>query len=209
MRAIEKSHEPRSLAQYRVKNREYDGPNFTPIKVEIRTYLLAEQGYLCAYCMKRISTDSMKIEHWACQHDHPELELSYKNMLGCCMGNEGKPKNLQTCDTRKGSDCIKFNPSEPNHHVNDLIKFHGDGKIYSTDSEFNIQLVKVLNLNSDRLVRNRTLLIDSIRKELNAKKGKRTKSEIKKLIAVYLEVDTDGKLKEYYGVAINYLSAKI
>ncbi|OSM99306.1 hypothetical protein AU509_05205 [Lonsdalea britannica] len=144
----------------------------------------------------------MKIEHWACQHDHPELELSYKNMLGCCMGNEGKPKNLQTCDTRKGSDCIKFNPSEPNHHVNDLIKFHGDGKIYSTDSEFNIQLVKVLNLNSDRLVRNRTLLIDSIRKELNAKKGKRTKSEIKKLIAVYLEVDTDGKLKEYYALPL-------
>lgn len=69
MRYIEKHAEPKSLAEYKKqKNAYYDGCN----KADIRRRLLEDQGYLCAYCMRRISDESsvdggvppMKIEHW-------------------------------------------------------------------------------------------------------------------------------------------------
>lgn len=47
--------------RYRLKNfADYD--NY-PEKDELRTCLLTEQGHICCYCMQRISSDKMKIEH--------------------------------------------------------------------------------------------------------------------------------------------------
>ena len=63
--------------------------------------LLKEQGYLCAYCMKKITEKTIHIEHWIPQR-HPQegyLEYSqedcdrfaidYQNMLGVCPGGKG------------------------------------------------------------------------------------------------------------------------
>lgn len=61
MRYITKGREPSSLTQYKKQSGAYfDGTN----KEDIRQALLEEQGYLCAYCMCRISAENMKIEHW-------------------------------------------------------------------------------------------------------------------------------------------------
>ncbi len=102
MKHITKANETISLVEHRVKEfASYDNmPADT--KDKLREALLAEQGHVCCYCMKRIYADDMKIEHWRSQKIYPELSLSYKNMLGACNGNEGKPKHLQCCDTYKG-----------------------------------------------------------------------------------------------------------
>jgi hypothetical protein len=65
MRAIAKRAEPAELVRYRaVPGAVYDGGDFTLVKDAIRRALLAEQGHLCAYCMQRISAETMKVEHW-------------------------------------------------------------------------------------------------------------------------------------------------
>ena len=97
MRYIEKHAEPKSLAEYKKQvNAYYDGCN----KSDIRKRLLEDQGYLCAYCMRRIYDESsvdggvppMKIEHWFPESQCSEFQkLDFRNMLGVCMGNAGQP----------------------------------------------------------------------------------------------------------------------
>lgn len=61
---IQKKEEPPSLTQYKKQPfAYYDGYKN---KEELRQALLRDQGYLCAYCMRRIENnrESMKIEHW-------------------------------------------------------------------------------------------------------------------------------------------------
>jgi len=206
MREINKVREPRLLAQYRSGGGIYDGPNFTPVKKDIKKSLLKEQGHLCAYCMARITAETMKVEHWACQQDNPELQLDYSNLLGCCKGSMGSKPIDQTCDTRKSNLALKFNPSRKQDHMETLIKFRGDGVIYSTDAEFSEQINSVLNLNKDRLVKNRFYLLESVRLKLSSKPGRRTAAEISRLLNEYIKYNARGQLKEYCGLVKYYLS---
>lgn len=99
---IRKGSEPASLTAYKKQSYVYfDGC----CKEDIRQNLLKEQGYLCAYCMRRIHAGNMKIEHWYPEDKLSEIEkLDYKNMLGCCEGHiEGQKGKDDTCDTHKGN----------------------------------------------------------------------------------------------------------
>jgi uncharacterized protein (TIGR02646 family) len=119
MLEIEKQKEPTVLTTYRTQpDAQYDGPEFTPVKAQIRLSLLAEQGYLCAYCMQRINEKNMKVKHWACQTAHPDKQLSYRNLLACCKGNEGSSPRDQTCDTKKGDSPLTYSPANSSHKAN-------------------------------------------------------------------------------------------
>jgi uncharacterized protein (TIGR02646 family) len=90
MKWIEKNlkNEPKSLRLHRQKSvSNYD--NYAE-KDDLRRALLEEQGYLCCYCMSRIQTptqDKMKIEHFQSQHEFPELQLNFNNLLASCKGS--------------------------------------------------------------------------------------------------------------------------
>ena len=160
---ITKSAEPKTLIEYRTQpDAQYDGPQFTPVKSEIREGLLQEQGHLCAYCMQRIKASKMKVEHWKSQSACPSRQLDYTNMLGCCMGNEGNPHKQQTCDTHKGDLPLKYNPAQLSYAVQSKMRYKGDGRVDSTDTEFTQQIESVLNLNQTRLVSNRVAVLDEI-----------------------------------------------
>ena len=110
MKKIIKQSEPRSLVKHRSQaNANYD--NY-PDKDVLRKSLLKEQGYICCYCMSRIKSDEMKIEHWQPQTKYTSRQLDYRNLLGACMGNQGARPQNQHCDTRKGDSEITINPIE-------------------------------------------------------------------------------------------------
>ena len=96
MRMIVKGQEPRSLVHYRAQSnstyRDYSK------KDELRIALVREQKGLCCYCTSRIRPEEnkMKIEHWKCQSNYPELQLDYSNLLGSCCG---KTDLCEHCDT--------------------------------------------------------------------------------------------------------------
>lgn len=210
MKEIQKRPEPRLLTEYRLSGNGYDGPNFTPVvKNEIKLSLLQEQGHLCAYCMARITLETMKVEHWACQSNFPLQQLDYSNLLGCCMGGEGSKYVEQTCDSRKGNKALKYNPSNPQSRIDSLIKYDGQGVISSIDEEFSVELNTVLNLNKERLIENRRSILKSIRITLSSKKGKRTKTEIRQLLQNYMNLNAHDQLKEYCGLVHYYLSSKL
>ena len=144
---IKKGKEPRSLTEYRSQpNSTYEG--FRQ-KDDVRKQLLEEQGYLCAYCMRRISLNSMKIEHWKAQNAEDgtgaEHALEYRNMLGVCLGNLSYPYAAQTCDTHRGNTELFVDPRTPEHIKR--IEYDAHGRIYSKDERINRDLDQILNLN--------------------------------------------------------------
>lgn len=208
---IKKGAEPKSLTEYRVKK---NNPNYSyddyADKDDIRLALLDEQGYLCAYCMQRISTDTMKIEHWHSQSKYPDEQLDYKNMLACCKGGEGNISEHQYCDTAKGNKSLKYNPSNPQHHVLLKIKYKlKDGEICSENDDFNEQLNDVLNLNLAMLKNNRKTVIDEIIKQLDKQKGTVSPNFIQMLLSKYTQKSADGKLPLYCGIVRYYLEKKL
>ena len=145
MRAITKGSEPTSLATHR-QTPHGDYGNY-PDKDTLRNMLANEQRGLCCYCMGRIKSDSMKVEHWKCQSRFPGQQLDYRNLLGACRGGQGQPRSRQHCDTRKGDSDLRWNPANQSHVIELRIYYESDGGIRSDDVVFDAQLDDVLNLN--------------------------------------------------------------
>jgi uncharacterized protein (TIGR02646 family) len=160
MRTIHKIIEPTSLTQHR-NSAHADYANYAHKDV-LRAFLLKEQRGLCCYCLSRISADGqkMKIAHWHSQTKHPGEQLDYANLLAACKGNEGQPRKQQHCDTMQGDRDLSRNPANPTHHVEDLIRFEGDGRVTSTDQEFDAEINDILNLNLQKLVNQRKARLD-------------------------------------------------
>lgn len=199
-------------------------------KKKLKESLLKEQGYLCAYCMSRISEDTMKVEHWYPQKSDMEgkklsaeekenerlLSIDYKNMLAVCIGNEGHPKKEQHCDTRKGNKHLLYNPSNPQDHNRLKIYYLPSGEIASEDAAFYAQLGRkdeketgVLNLNCPKFINNRAAVITAILKALHKLPQQASKGKISAILKNWNTPDSSGRLKEYAGVAIYFLTKRL
>ncbi|EIJ41936.1 TIGR02646 family protein [Beggiatoa alba B18LD] len=207
---IVKHIEPNSLIQHRCQDNATYNDLSKEAKDELRHQLLIEQGYLCAYCMQRIEKENSKIEHWHCQSRYPKEQLDYKNMLAVCQGNEGQDEKQQHCDTKKGNTDITCHPADSaSQYLLETLKYLGDGRIQSTESELNKQIETILNLNISRLMDNRKNIVIAVKKVLNSKKGSRTQSEIQQYLNRWKSRDVGGKYQAYCGVAIDYLEKKL
>ncbi len=216
MKQIIKKAEPNSLVQHRTQTHASFDNIPLETKQELRQSLLSEQGYICCYCMKRIPEHTqpyMKVEHYKCQDNFGELQLTYTNLFGACTGNEGKPKKLQTCDTKKGNDVLTINLLANNPSCETLFKYNSDGEISSAsnDSEINRQLNEVLNLNMQSLKDARREIYLEVQERIRVKSKKDKASFVK-----FLEQEktrwlerTDNKHKPYCSVAVYYLTKKI
>lgn len=222
---IKKRNAPDSLIQYRkATNAYYDGCN----KADIRDKLLEEQGHLCAYCMRRIYKDTMKIEHWYPENRLTDREcLDYENMLGCCSGhNDGDSGRNDTCDTHKGNTIIGIDPRKSEHIArirynskngkilsdNDpvSVKHCGEtGITYEDETTLQKDIDKTLNLNEHThyLMQNRKAVLDEVKRFLSKKKkeGNWSKKDIKRMIQNYEQPDENGKKKPYAGIVVWYL----
>jgi uncharacterized protein (TIGR02646 family) len=211
MKAIAKGAEPASLTAHRLTP-HCDYGNYAA-KDDLRAYLLREQGALCCYCMSRIHAAGrgMKIEHWHSQENHPREQLTYQNLLGGCMGGEGKPIALQHCDTRKGDTDIRFNPANPAHRIETRISYGSDGSIHSSDTIFDTQLNAVLNLNLAVIKNNRKGVLDALliwwKGEKQRVKGQVPKALFERKLTHWSSETPD--LTPYCQVAVWWLRVKL
>lgn len=208
MKRIVKGKEPQSLLEHRLKpHTDYDNYNE---KDNLRRALLTEQGYICCYCMQRISDKKMKIEHWKSQDEYPDLQLDYNNLLGACKGGEGSPKHLQHCDTKKGNTEITINPLDTIKNCEDFIKYRGNGEICSGDEAINSELDEVLNLNQT-LVNNRREVLELVIQKLTKErpKGNWTAAMLTQKINEWSNKQENGKYKPYCQIVIYHLKKKL
>lgn len=222
MRYIKKGTAPDSLIQYaKNENAYFDGCN----KDDIREKLLEDQGFLCAYCMRRLhSTKDVKIEHMLPQsilRDNPKRALDYKIMAGVCYGNEQKgecgkkrSKKELTCDAHKGNTVLEVvNPFDET--CIQKIKYEADGRITSDDEKLERDLNVILNLNYDGdgvyLMQNRKEVLRACKEKIKRMKerGQWSRALLQKVLKEYEERDKEGYLKPYSGIAIWYLKKRI
>ena len=211
MRAIAKSAEPRSLTTYR-QEQPCDYEDYRD-KGALRHTLVTEQRGLCCYCMGRIQNEhgKMKIEHWKSQSLCPEEQLNYQNLLGACLGGEGRPQRFHHCDTKKGCLDLCFNPADPGHHVETRLRYEVDGSIRSDEPEFDAQLAEVLNLNLPILKNNRKGILDGILDWLRLEKESRRGPVLRARFERERDrrIAATGPLEPYCQVAVYWLEQRI
>jgi len=217
MKQIVKNAEPNSLLQHRASQfANFDNIPFAT-KEELRQSLLSEQGHICCYCMKRVPEHTvpyMKVEHYKCQVNFDEIQLTYTNLFGACTGNEGQPKIKQTCDTKKGNAVLTINPISTLPICETLFKYNADGEISSIadNAEINRQLNEVLNLNMQTLKEGRKEIYLQVQGRVIQESKKSNKASFIKFLeeekVKWLE-RTDNKHRPYCSVAVYYLTKKI
>ena len=188
MRYIKKSDtEPLDLRTYK-RNCRKASP---PLKITYkdmpkdgtRSQLATDQGYLCAYCMRRINLESadqnhyLHIEHLVPQNQLTDEEATnFSNFLGVCPGNRDAAENSEkTCDAYRGS----LDNEQQTMHLNPLdaaqmetIYYLRNGEIDSTDNVLSAELSDKLNLNGDAtyLKQNRATAYRKLIKALSDRK---------------------------------------
>ncbi len=179
---IKKGREPMELIRYKKEKFAYYEGMPKGVKEAVKISLLEEQGYLCAYCMRRILPDTMTIEHYNCQSDVSEQEaLDYRIMLGVCLGNRGTKEHRVTkdemiCDAHRGNDPLKVNPQKASDIS--LIRYNGMGIIDSDDTDIEKDVDKTLNLKS---------LLEKIKKIIENPDEKGWKQEYSGILLYYLD----------------------
>ena len=181
---------------------------FEPIR-ELKEALLREQGYLCAYCMRRIpakdgreSADS-KVEHLKSQYDRGDLQMEYTNLAICC---PGYLRSEAHCDKSKGPRSISFDLHSP--ELSKAVLYNArDGSIYSKDEVLNSEMNELLNLNHYLLKYNRLEKLEALREEMNRLGWK--KGTIRRKLEKYSSKNQEGKLEPFCGIMIWYLQRKI
>lgn len=133
-----RNKEPKELTEYRkTPGVVYDDLG-GEIKNIIKSNLLDEQGYICAYCMGRVESDTCTIEHYISQkqhqdspyseEEHMQQSLLYSNMCGVC------DNKAEHCDKKRGNIPLEIlNPHNPS--CEELITYSLDGNIIPTGHE--------------------------------------------------------------------------
>jgi len=225
MKYIVKNEEPEKLKKYRkTKNSTYSGFSNNNGKKDVKTELLKEQGYICAYCMKRIDIETIRIEHWKSQSEFPNLQLDYSNMLGVCEGiidftpNTENPDHLKNhCEKNRGNKQLTISPL--NSNLIEQLKYTEKGLIFSDNENINNDLNEnVLNLNIRTLKTNRAKIYEGVKFGLNIKAKNKLKinmvteknwfeNDIKKELKKYSEKDSNQMFEPYCEI-VNYFLKK-
>ena len=217
MKKITKSKEPKEWTEYRL----IPGVKYSPLP-ELREALLKEQGYLCAYCMRRIPTkdgnsdETSRIEHLKSRKKHPDLQLDYSNMVVCCPGAIGDGHNFH-CDKLKGENDVSFDLFD-DHFISTISYSSKDGCISSSNENFDKEMNEILNLNHPLLRMNRlyTLkgVIEGLQREMSkkvaiAEKNGWKSAAIARSLAHWKSKDAQGAYAPYCGMVEWFLNKKL
>ncbi|MFN0034568.1 MAG: hypothetical protein ACKVUS_05830 [Saprospiraceae bacterium] len=210
--------------------RQTEGSAYTGPQTAWQEALLKEQGYICAYCMKRISTDretgkgakpKIEIEHYFSRETRPSLQLVWRNMLGVCNGNHGLKPHCDKADGGKNPQGVfirgkihgevalaRLNPLS-RQDSEDLLTYSLSGEIKSTtgNPEVEDDLNFRLNLNDEKLMGYRKDQIDLAKKRLEIRypNGQWTQIAFDREIEFWLASE-NGMLKPYFKAIVWFLN---
>jgi uncharacterized protein (TIGR02646 family) len=186
----------------------------------LKKAICGEQGFICCYCMSRISPSEMTVEHFIPQNRHLEspfntsehlaMELDYRNLLGSC-----KSKN-RDCSEIRGNAPLKLDPRKP--EIETLIQYKKTGLAFSENQEIDAEINHVLKLNpisvsdpfASFLLKNRRNVIDHARARMirSGKENTWTKKAIQNEIEYWL-TPVKGQFRPYCLAAVHYLRPKL
>lgn len=203
MRKIIKNKEPKEWTEYRLT------PNVDYQSIPaLRESLLQEQGYICAYCMRRIphkdynSNENSRIDHMLSRENHSDKKLEYQNMVICC---PGAISDSFHCDKLKGEQDISFSLFD-DLFISTLKYQTKTGKIESSNPVWDKEIDSILNLNNEILKANRLATLNGVIEALSSRHW--TSGEIRKKLVEWDNKNKEGKFKPYCGIIIWFLNKK-
>ena len=213
MKYINKGEEPESLRKWKALANENWQPTYASLsrqeKADIYNSLLKEQGFICCYCGRRISTDGDKpeekyhIEHLKPQKKYPDLALEYTNMLASCQGESDSPPKPVHCRNKKGAwydENLMVSPLDI--ECGDYFKYTGSGEIEATEDSDKQAAAETtickLGLNVDKLKAMRRNAIRSTLRGIDDL----TDEEIEQLARGYEKLDKEGKYTPFVAAVV-------
>lgn len=195
-----------------------------PLKDQIRTMLMEDQGHLCAYCMCEIPRKDVPpditpviIEHYIARNPTDGRSvgqgLDYQNLLAVCHGNTAEKGTRcfedLTCDQHRGNaEFKKVNPCDSSTLTS--IFYGMDGTIDAADPDVRHDLQVTLNLNcpASSLVKERKNALDGLIADIEENVPDMDEESLitycKNWLSVF-KAETDPKTP-YVGVLIWYLN---
>jgi len=172
----------------------------------LRLQLLKEQGYICCYCMSRINYENSKIEHLKPQSRFRDKQIDYNNLFISCDGGEGLAHNKQYCDSKKAETELKAIDFLEN--IQDYLKYKKEAKrvIILSDNTNLSDDIDTLNLNVDRLAKNRKEAYDSV--IANLKNEGFSSQNVRKILNYYRQMH-NGKYEPYCEMIVYFLTKKL
>jgi uncharacterized protein (TIGR02646 family) len=205
MRKIVKTHPPQELSAWREANREvnhtYSDLLGTDAHGALKSKLLHEQGWLCAYTGRAIDKESSHIEHILPQSKCAEWEdVDYRNVVACFPADGG--------DTSHGYGApVKANWWEEQRFVSPLalecerrFRFAWSGHVHPNpaDNENATATIEVLKLDAELLRQLRKARIDGF---FGFGPKTRTRplsiSDARQVLDNIERVDQQGRLQEF------------
>jgi uncharacterized protein (TIGR02646 family) len=181
-----------------------------PPMVAVRTALLREQGYLCAYCGRALAVDGADShnEHFFPQSKFRDWELEWWNLFASC-GPQKVRHRPKTCGDAKDNWTPSPHfiiPSDPS--CEDRFRYDGIGQIaptVATDLAATAMISK-LNLKEPSLTLERQQLIAALEQDIAD--GHINPATVPTEIALWRTTDPQGRLKGFAQVAIRYLAVE-
>ncbi len=209
---IIKEGEPQEFIDWKKKDKMYvkGKPNWdrlpSSIKNILREKISREQGFICCYCERRITSNDFHLEHLKPKDGskYPLLQLDYDNLLCSCQLEleKGEPRH---CGNGKGSwyDEAKF-VSPLQADCENRFKYTYDGQIFPSDSNDDAAITTIarLRLDIDKLNKFRENAIEPF---LNLDSSL-SQDELNSFVHGYLAEKSEfgGKFNEFY-TTIKYL----
>jgi uncharacterized protein (TIGR02646 family) len=208
LRSIRKGREPKGWAEYRLST---PGATYEQApKDELRRALLAEQGYVCCYCMRRIDEGTTRIEHRRPRDPYINEQFTYRNLLAACEGGEGPNPARHHCDVAKHNKEITIDPADPSRNVEDLLRYSASGAIRSEDEAVHRDVDVTLKLNLDWLKDARLEVLDGFQKVFERKhQGTWPPEVIERELRKWAEIPPGGRLVPYAGIVVHYLRKRL
>ncbi len=213
MLGIRKGPEPQDLKVYREKTPKATYKGFQETK-SVRDQLYADQGGLCAYCMRKVQYDpsmskgdreqilDFTIEHWSPQST-TDRGLHWPDMLGVCNGRLVVQGELEyICDKARGNLVLTVHPARDHATIEGLCSYLRDGTLCLHGKAEDEQ---TLNLNAKNLRASRKIVADVIAQ----KTMKADITALQQQLQRWEGRDSEGCRLEYAGVALYLLRKAI
>jgi uncharacterized protein (TIGR02646 family) len=202
MRRIVKGQEPEELRRWKEDEVPQNLTYANMPKTAVKRQMLAEQGYLCAYTMLRISTpDDCQIEHIVARSQEPLLQINYNNLLACTPSNRpgnrpqrGKcPFGAEEKDRTQVSENNFVSPLQED--VEHRFRYASDGSVVHVGNDGAAEnTIRILRLDHEQLVDLRKAAIEE--RVLDADTGL-SAHEAEDLSRTIMTADAAGKTPEF------------
>jgi|AntAceMinimDraft_16_1070373.scaffolds.fasta_scaffold18588_2 uncharacterized protein (TIGR02646 family) len=201
MKRILKQPEPQELIDFVSAENDNWKPSYGNLdgktKRATKQALMAEQGYLCCYCERRVTDDDSHIEHLIPQSVPAAGSLDYSNMLCSCQ-NVLRKEEPRHCGHLKDNAELAISPLDASCETR--FSFTGDGHIHAADvnDALAIETIQTLGLDIRKL---NGLRAGAIAPFLESDL---TENEFRLFVTGYLQQDAQGAYGEFW-TTIQYL----